>query len=91
MFIGIISCFSLAEKREHFRNIKAKVKKSTSFRDGITCYLNCIGNKLTLIKIKEKDTIWKEFELSKLKIDKIYQKVKKNKYSFSIEFQKIEY
>ena len=86
MFIGIISCFSLAEKREHFRKIKAKVKKSTSFRDGITCYLNCIGNQLTFIKIKDQDTVWKDFQLSKLKIDKIYQKIRKNKFSFSIQF-----
>lgn len=60
MFIGIISCFALAEKREHFKNIKAKVKKVSAFRDGVTCYLNCVGNKLNFIKIKEKNTIWKE-------------------------------
>jgi hypothetical protein len=61
MFIGIISCFALAEKREHFKNIKVKIKKSSSFRDGVPCYLNCIANKLIFIKIKEKDTIWKQF------------------------------
>jgi hypothetical protein len=62
-FINIIQCFSAAETREHFRDVKVKIKKRPSFTSGPILYLTCIGNRLLAFKNKLKNDVWREFHI----------------------------
>jgi hypothetical protein len=84
MFVDIIHCFSASENREHFKGIKAKVKRIASKSDSAYFYLSCTGNTLTLSKRKDGGERWREFKLERIDISRLYQKGKK-KYTFTLK------
>lgn len=90
IFIDIIDCFASSETRQHFKDVKGKVRKQGSLTDGPSCYLTCSGNSLVICKKREGGEQWREFKLDSLEISPLYQKSKK-KYTFMLKHARIQY
>lgn len=84
MFVDIIHCFAASENRQHFKAIKAQVKRVAPRTDSAYFYLNCIGNTLTVSKRKDGGEKWREFKLESIDISRMYQKARK-KYIFTLK------